>query len=406
MQLTIKASGGKSFDVTIADDGTVLDLKNEIQRTQPTISASSVRLIYSGKILSDGNTLQSYGITNGHSLHIVVARPQSAAAPPPPASDPPPVEPFPVPPSEPPPPAQPAGGFPDIGALLNTPQAQQMMQQLINNPQMMNDMIRNNPFLQRIAQNPGAMGADGGPRFGGRSLADVMNSPMFHQAIEQLTANPQQLADLLRSNPMFANLPDAREVIANPEMLAQQIRMMQQMAGAGGAGAAPNFGGFGGLAGQAAEAASAFGTGGGTAGVQVYIDQALLARLLGAGVGDAQRRLIASNAEVRRGLATILQGIALCRANGLPLLSDVPNVDTIIASSIANLGAPAAAAGPGFAPPPAAMPAAPAMSPEQRFGAQLAQMNEFGFNDNQRNIEALIATNGNVQLAINYLLGQ
>jgi hypothetical protein len=41
-------------------------------------------------------------------------------------------------------------------------------------------------------------------------------------------------------------------------------------------------------------------------------------------------------AEVRRGLAATLQAIAVCRRNGLARLSDVPNVDTMIAALIAN----------------------------------------------------------------------
>jgi hypothetical protein len=63
---------------------------------------------------------------------------------------------------------------------------------------------------------------------------------------------------------------------------------------------------------------------------------ALLARLLGPAVGDAETRLVAGNAEVRRGLAATLQAIAVCRRNRLALLNDVPNVDTMIAASIAN----------------------------------------------------------------------
>ena len=44
-------------------------------------------------------------------------------------------------------------------------------------------------------------------------------------------------------------------------------------------------------------------------------------------------------------------------------------------------------------------------SPEERFATQLAQMNEMGFVDGRQNVRALLATNGNVHAAIEYILG-
>jgi uncharacterized UBP type Zn finger protein len=78
-----------------------------------------------------------------------------------------------------------------------------------------------------------------------------------------------------------------------------------------------------------------------------------------------------------------MRAIAECRHNGLPLLSDMPNVDLMITASLSNLEPPAAA--------------------EQRFAHQLQQMNNMGFTDNQRNLMALIASNGNLELATNWL---
>lgn len=53
-----------------------------------------------------------------------------------------------------------------------------------------------------------------------------------------------------------------------------------------------------------------------------------------------------------------------------------------------------------------ATPAAPAQPPAERFAAQLRQLRDMGFYDEAAAITALTATNGNVQLAIERLLGQ
>ena len=46
-----------------------------------------------------------------------------------------------------------------------------------------------------------------------------------------------------------------------------------------------------------------------------------------------------------------------------------------------------------------------AMSPEQLYAAQLAQLRDMGFSDMQANIRALQATAGNVGAAVEQLLG-
>jgi len=77
----------------------------------------------------------------------------------------------------------------------------------------------------------------------------------------------------------------------------------------------------------------------------------------------------------------------------------------------ANLGIPlfpwmpAAAGGiPGAVPPAAA--AQPAEPPEVRFQVQLQQLQEMGFYDATSNINALLATGGNVNAAVERLLNQ
>ncbi len=59
----------------------------------------------------------------------------------------------------------------------------------------------------------------------------------------------------------------------------------------------------------------------------------------------------------------------------------------------------------GAPPPSTAAPQQPQAPPEERFREQLQQLQEMGFTDQQANINALIATNGYVQGAIERLLG-
>jgi ubiquilin len=269
--------------------------------------------------------------------------------------------------------------MPDLTAMFNDPH----LQQFLNNPEAIETMVRANPFFQQYVDNPDALAdvfAGGDPAaitalFQNVDFRTFLNDPATRQLFEHFATEPQALTGILRATPMFANAPGAQAILDNPELLQEQLRGALEMLGQG----APIFVrppfGFGGFAAQP-----------GT------IDTALLARLLGAQAGQAQMRLIADNPDVRRGLAEVLQGIAICRRNGLALLSDVPNIDTVIAASVANLTAPA--------------PAAAQRGPEQRFAAELQRLNAAGFDNNQRNIEALVATNGNVELAIVWLSEQ
>ena len=54
---------------------------------------------------------------------------------------------------------------------------------------------------------------------------------------------------------------------------------------------------------------------------------------------------------------------------------------------------------------PGMAPAAPAVSPELRFASQLSQLNDMGFFDPEANLRALTATGGNVNAAVERLLG-
>lgn len=59
---------------------------------------------------------------------------------------------------------------------------------------------------------------------------------------------------------------------------------------------------------------------------------------------------------------------------------------------------------PGSQQPQQQQPQQPSEPPEVRFRDQLAQLEEMGFSEKSSNVRALLATGGNVQAAIEYLL--
>lgn len=420
MHLVIKRSQGTVIELDIAEDATVAALKEAIQEKDPQCAAGTVRLIYTGKILVDTNTLASYGVKDGHSIHMVVVQNRTAARP---VSSPPQPTPLPTPPPPTPPPTAPmgapmgapTGGFPgfgmpgmdmfggaggfDFAQFMNSPMVRQMMQQMMENPQMFADMMRmnpmfaNNPMMQQLASNPealraqmqlamqmmgggaGGAGAPGAPAGGMPDLGAIMSSPEARQMMQQMASNPQMLSDMMRMNPMFASNPMMQEMANNPELLQQQMEMARQLFGGGAAAPAP---------------------------AAPQVDREFLRRLLGNEPSEANITAITSNQQMMDGLRQIAAGAQALRRGGVLVFNDIVNIDTIL-GQLAVGARPAPAA-------PVAPPAAPApaptyqMTPEQRFGPQLAQMHDCGFLDDQRNIEALIATNGNVNAAVDWIL--
>jgi ubiquilin len=68
----IKTGDNGLFSITIAETATVLDLKKKIETPEYTKQpAAYQRLIYSGKIMKDGDQLKTYNIKDGNTLHMV-----------------------------------------------------------------------------------------------------------------------------------------------------------------------------------------------------------------------------------------------------------------------------------------------------------------------------------------------
>lgn len=70
INVNIKSSSDKKFVIAIETEKTVLDLKNAIAE-QTDVPAERQRLIYSGRVLKDPDTLADCKIADGNTIHMV-----------------------------------------------------------------------------------------------------------------------------------------------------------------------------------------------------------------------------------------------------------------------------------------------------------------------------------------------
>jgi len=200
-------------------------MKEEIEK-QTSIPVADQRLIYSGQVMSNEKTLDSYAIKDGHTMHLVQKKATPQAQPSQPTQ--PPTQPNqPSQPQE--TPAQPAQGF---GGATGG--------------------FGGMPGLGDF----GGMGGFGGGGFGGmpalnpQQIAGLMQNPAIQQSLQQMLQNPQLLQQMLAANPLaqqlFQSNPQVAQVLQNPEFLQQMAnpdviqQVMQMYQGVG-----PVIGGFG-----------------------------------------------------------------------------------------------------------------------------------------------------------------
>ncbi|KAJ1969396.1 hypothetical protein IWQ62_000649 [Dispira parvispora] len=181
ISVNIKSSNESAFSVSLNPDATTVQQLKELIASKADIPVERQRLIYSGRVLKDAETLSGYKLSEGHTIHLVKgSAPTSSTTPstttvPTTAATSPPADPMPNPFAA-GAGAGAAGGLPNLAglpsmdpnrlsSLLENPMVQQTMQQMLSNPQMLEMMMSSNsemanmmtPQMRQVFQNPEAM---------------------------------------------------------------------------------------------------------------------------------------------------------------------------------------------------------------------------------------------------------
>uniref|UniRef100_A0A8C8FGW8 Ubiquilin-4 n=1 Tax=Oncorhynchus tshawytscha TaxID=74940 RepID=A0A8C8FGW8_ONCTS len=229
--VTVKTPKDKE-EIAISEDSSVAQFKEEISK-RFNAKQDQLVLIFAGKILKDGDTLNQHGIKDGLTVHLVIktapkttvgGTSQSSASSSgtpqanssinpsavPNASTTPGTGPTPASTHNPPPPCVCIGGFGDLSSLsgmgmgsANFMEMQQQMQrQLMSNPEMLSQ-IMDNPLVQNMMSNP-----------------DLMR--------QMIVTNPQ-MQQLMERNPEISHMLNNPELMRQTMELARNPAMMQEM---------------------------------------------------------------------------------------------------------------------------------------------------------------------------------
>lgn len=376
LNITVKSSGDKKYSVSISPQATILELKEKIA-TESDVPAGNQRLIYSGRVLKDADTVENYKIQSGHTIHLVrsgASRPSPSAA----ASSV---------------PAEASAAAPSNIASGQGGAAQNPFLALTN--------------LQNLGYNvpmpPASMfGSDGGMTSmpDENSIADMLEQPGVQSMMNQMLSDPAMIDMMIQQSPQLRNMgPMAREMLqsdymrqmlTNPQMLRSVLAMNRAMGGAsapGGSFPAPGPTGLDTSTTESTNGASSGATDTNANPTTLPADgagalpnpfAAFLQAASGANGGDQSQNPLG-------GLFGAFPPPAAGGANPNPFLN--PDLLNLF------MGGNALAQQPLDNRP-----------PEERYESQLRQLNDMGFSDFERNVTALRRSGGSVQGAVEALL--
>ncbi|CAI4048880.1 hypothetical protein SKDZ_13G4030 [Saccharomyces kudriavzevii ZP591] len=352
-------SGQDKWEVAVAPESTVLQFKEAISKAN-SIPVANQRLIYSGKILKDDQTVDSYHIQDGHSVHLVKSQPKPDAGG-----------------------ATGANNATATSAAVGTSATPNMSsgQSAGFNPLADLTSARyagylNMPSADMFGPDGGALNNDSNNQ---DELLRMMENPIFQSQMNEMLSNPQMLDFMIQSNPQLQAMgpqarqmlqsPMFRQMLTNPEMMRQSMQFARMMD--------PN---------ADNSAASAFPAPGGDASEEGANTNAVPSSNAGTN-GSANA---AANP-----FASLLNPALNPFANaGNTAPTGMPAFDpALLASMFQPQQASAQASQPEDSRP-----------PEERYEHQLRQLNDMGFFDFDRNVAALRRSGGSVQGALDSLL--
>lgn len=228
----IKSAGNAKYTVTLPLSTTTIDLKNKLSTSEyANVPATSQRLIYSGRVLKDEDTLAVYNVKEGNTMHLVKSAASNQRQNP--ANQTPTQE------STGAAPAQGAAGVP-----------QNLAAGTGNNPLAGLTGARYAGHVQ--LPNASMFGADGGmgaPQ-GPEDMIEQLQDPHFAQMMNEALSNPQFIDMMIQSNPQLRAMgPGARQMmqsdhfrrmLTDPAALRQMFEF-QRMMGMGPTGARETF---------------------------------------------------------------------------------------------------------------------------------------------------------------------
>ncbi|KAI9047619.1 hypothetical protein LZ554_008332 [Drepanopeziza brunnea f. sp. 'monogermtubi'] len=398
----VKTSSEGMHSMTMAESATVLDLKTKLSgdEFEKGVTVDRMRLIYSGRVMKDHEPLSTYKIKAGNTIHMVKSAQSNAAQNTASSSAP--------------------GSVP-AGVPTN------MAAGTANNPLAGLTGAR---YAGHMAL-PGMemFGADGGMGAppSEDQMASLLDDPNTQQMMNEALQNPAMVDMMinqipgLRDNPQaraMLSSPEFRQMMTNPDALRQAAAMRRMMGGQGGANAFPAPGIAdttpGGAAGTPPSQQNPpqppfnpFGAPGGAAGAGNPF-----ASLFGApgqtppapgSAGQSAPRAPSTTDPAANPFAALFPGAGM---QGIP--NPTPeqlqqSLQMLQGGGFGNIfgGANPWAAG-------AAAPRTPAPAdtrpPEEMYADQLRQLNDMGFFDFDRNVAALRRSGGSVQGAIEQLL--
>ncbi|TKA33205.1 hypothetical protein B0A50_00758 [Salinomyces thailandicus] len=220
----VKSSADAKYVLTVPTSTTIADLKQKLSTEEhANLPPERQRLIYSGRVLKDHDTVASVKIKDGNTVHLVrgaesnfrqnPANQGGAAATVPGAG-------------------QPAGNVPSniaAGTGAGNPLAQLTGARYAG--------FHGLPGMDTFGAD-GGMGAPPNPD----QMLRLLEDPNFAQQMNEAMNNPAVIG-MLRDNPMIRDNPMARAAIENPEfrrmmmnpdMIRMQMQMQRSMGGEGG----------------------------------------------------------------------------------------------------------------------------------------------------------------------------
>ncbi|KAF1937644.1 hypothetical protein EJ02DRAFT_458543 [Clathrospora elynae] len=399
----VKAANDQKHVLTLPSTTSIADLKAKLSTAEyADVPAERQRLIYSGRVLKDLDTLASVKIKDSHTVHLVKGAASNARQNP----------------------AHQGTSSTTGGSSTPTPQV----------PTNIAAGTGNNPLAGLTGARyagfhglPGmdTFGPDGGmgPPPSTESMLEQMDNPMFLSQMNEAMNNPSVLdmmlqSPMIRDNPMLQNVlrnPEMRRMMFSPEMMRMQLQMQRSMGDQGGSSSFP-------APGATDNTPGSTGTGAATTAATPNSQDAssTFPNLFGgAGAQGGQANPIAEAAqrmmqdpEAMRNMMQMMGGAGGASAGANPFGAFGQNP---AGAPAGGAGAPAAADNPfgalfgpgggfgggaGFGTP------APQDNrpPEEVYETQLRQLNEMGFYEFDRNVSALRRSGGNVQGAIEHLL--